>query len=65
MLQTLDEPVNINMVELDGQIYIAIWSGAFGATMSIEACKKMGEALVEIADTAMEKSMEMGLCVTN
>lgn len=65
MLHTLDEPVNMSIVEIEGEIYVALWSGAFGATLSIETCKKMGEALIEIADNAMEKAMELGLCVTN
>jgi hypothetical protein len=65
MLHALNEPVNMSIVEIEGGIYVALWSGEFGATMTIETCKKMGEAMIEIADNAMDRAIECGLCVTN
>jgi len=65
MLHTCNAPVSVNFVELDGEIYVTIWSGAFGATMTIDAAKKLGTALAEIADLAMQAAIDNGLCVEN
>lgn len=65
MIEGINEEVNVKLVELEGELYIALYSGAFGATMSIEVCKKLGQALTEIADEAMNMAIEKGLCVTN
>ncbi len=65
MIEGINEEVNVKLVELDGELYIALYSGAFGATMTIEMCKKLGEALISLSDEAMTTAIERGLCVTN